>query len=601
MASPRTLSNVQALNGKLAALGLFLAKSAERSLPFFKTLKGCINKKDFKWNAEAKVAFQELKEHLQSLPALTVPRSGETLTLYLAAANEAISAVLLTERKSVQKPIYFVTRALQGAGINYPNLDKVALALVHAARRLCRYFQAHIICVITDQLIRQVLLKPKYSGCIAKWAIELGEHKILYKPRSVVKGHILADFLAKSPTINNSQVQKVTNTPKKDTFTDGASSVEGSGAGLILTDPRRQVITYALRFNFGTSNNEAEYEALMARLELAVHMEAECLEVYIDSLLIANQVEGLYEVNEELMKRYLAKVKELHDHFNSFTITQITQSKNKRTDTLSKLASSSFAHLTKSVMVEVVPCRSHEQANYVPREAHFGSCRAHAGSRSITQKAARLGYYWPTMHRDVTRVVETCPNCHQHTPIIRQPQCEMTRISSPLPFHQWGIDIVGPFPEAPGRVKFLIVAIDYFIRWVEAKPVATISGVIISDNGKQFAINPFREWCEELKIKQDYTSVAHPQANGQTEVTNRTILQGLKTRLGKAKGQWVKELPNVIWAYRTRAHAANRCTPFSLVYGSEAVLPSEIANGRLEDRQRVIPNDSRVSNSFWKG
>ena len=90
---------------------------------------------------------------------------------------------------------------------------------------------------------------------------------------------------------------------------------------------------------------------------------------------------------------------------------------------------------------------------------------------------------------------------------------------------------------------------------MEAEPLATITsqrilrfvcrnivcrfgipGIIISDNGKQFANNPFREWCEELKIKQHFTSVAHPQSNGQTEVTNRTLLQGLKTRLGKAKG-----------------------------------------------------------------
>ncbi|GJW50721.1 reverse transcriptase domain-containing protein [Tanacetum coccineum] len=93
-----TLREVQALNGKLAALGRFLAKSAERSLPFFKTLKGCLNKKDFRWNAKAEAAFQELKSHLQSLPTLTVPKPGETLILYLAAATEAIGAVLLTER-----------------------------------------------------------------------------------------------------------------------------------------------------------------------------------------------------------------------------------------------------------------------------------------------------------------------------------------------------------------------------------------------------------------------------------------------------------------------------------------------------------------------
>ena len=131
----------------------------------------------------------------------------------------------------------------------------------------------------------------------------------------------------------------------------------------------------------------------------------------------------------------------------------------------------------------------------------------------------------------------------------------MTSMSSPWPFYQWGIDLVGPFPEAPGRVKFLVVAIDYFTKWVEAAPLATITGkkilkfvwskivcrfgipgLIVSDNGKQFADNPFRDWCNELNLKQKFTSVAHPQANGQIEVTNRILLQDLKTRLGKAKG-----------------------------------------------------------------
>nr|GEW64866.1 protein NYNRIN-like [Tanacetum cinerariifolium] len=155
-------------------------------------------KKDFRWSIEAEASFQELKSHLKSLPALTTPRPEETLTLYLAAANEAISAVLLTERGGIEKPIYFISRALQGPELNYPCLEKVALALIHAARRLRRYFQAHKICVLIDQPI-QVLLKPKNSGRLEKWAIELGEHEILYKPRSAIKGQILADFIAESP------------------------------------------------------------------------------------------------------------------------------------------------------------------------------------------------------------------------------------------------------------------------------------------------------------------------------------------------------------------------------------------------------------------
>lgn len=104
------------------------------------------------------------------------------LTLYLAVAAEAISVVLLTDRRNSQQPIYFVSLALQGPEINYPNLEKVALALVHAARRLRRYFQAHTICVLTDHPIRQVLLKPEKYGRLAKYAIELGEHDIIYKP-----------------------------------------------------------------------------------------------------------------------------------------------------------------------------------------------------------------------------------------------------------------------------------------------------------------------------------------------------------------------------------------------------------------------------------
>ncbi|KAI3503882.1 hypothetical protein L1887_32347 [Cichorium endivia] len=101
--------------------------------------------------------------------------------------------------------------------------------------------------------------------------------------------------------------------------------------------------------------------------------------------------------------------------------------------------------------------------------------------------------------------------------------------------------------------------------------------ILISDNGLQFAENPFRGWCEERQIRQQFTSVAHPQANGQTEVTNRTMVNGIKKRLGKAKGNWVEELPSVLWSYRATPRTSTQETPFSLVYGSEAMLPPELS------------------------
>ncbi|GJW03912.1 NYNRIN-like protein [Tanacetum coccineum] len=160
--------------------------------------KGCLDKKDFTWIREADKAFEEMKRYIEKLPTLVAPKAGENLIVYLAASKECISAVLMAERGKDQRPIYFVRRVLQGAELNYPVMEKLVLALIHAARRLKRYFQAHNITFLTNKPIRLLLSKPKKSRRVARWAIELVEHKIEFKPRNAVKAQILADFLAET-------------------------------------------------------------------------------------------------------------------------------------------------------------------------------------------------------------------------------------------------------------------------------------------------------------------------------------------------------------------------------------------------------------------
>ena len=140
-------------------------------------------------------------------------------------------------------------------------------------------------------------------------------------------------------------------------------------------------------------------------------------------------------------------------------------------------------------------------------------------------------------------------------------------ITSPWPFSQWGIDIINPLPQGKGQVKFLLVTIDYFTKWVEAEALSTITEakiqsfvwkniicrfgiplMIISDNGRQFNSQAFRDFCSSLGIKNRFSSPGHPQANRQTKVTNRTLLKIIKTRLDDAKGAWPEELSNVLWA-----------------------------------------------------
>ena len=168
-------------------------------------------------------------------------------------------------------------------------------------------------------------------------------------------------------------------------------------------------------------------------------------------------------------------------------------------------------------------------------------------------------------------------------------------MTSPWPFAQWGLDIMGPFPTAVRQLKFLVVGIDYFTKWVEAEALATITEknvrsffwrciicrfgiprVFVPNKGRQFDNNSFWDFCSQLGIKNHYSFPAHPQASGQVEVTNRSLLKIIKTRLEGAKGIWPEELPSILWAYMITTRTPIGETSFRLTYGSEAVIPAEV-------------------------
>ncbi|GJV40993.1 reverse transcriptase domain-containing protein [Tanacetum coccineum] len=206
-----------------------------------------------------------------------------------------------------------------------------------------------------DQPIQQILSRPEVAGRLQKWSIELGEYVIHYRPRVSVKGQILADFIVERPEEDSpdTPMEEEEELPEPwILFTDGSSCTNRSRAGLILTNPEGMEFTYALRFRFDATNNEAEYEALIAGLKIAEQMGVKNLQANVDLRLVANQVNGMYVAKEVDMVRYLEKVKALTGNFKAFTIKQIPKSENKKADALSKIASTSFAHLSKQVLVE---------------------------------------------------------------------------------------------------------------------------------------------------------------------------------------------------------------------------------------------------------
>ncbi|GKB85301.1 reverse transcriptase domain-containing protein [Tanacetum coccineum] len=136
---PRMLKEIQGLNEMLVALSQFLSKDADRSLPFFKALKSGADMKTIQWTANAKEAFQKMKEFIEILPTLIAPIKGKVLIMYLTTLVESISDVLLTEKEKRHVPIYFISRVLQGTELNYPELERLMLSLIYDARRLGRY------------------------------------------------------------------------------------------------------------------------------------------------------------------------------------------------------------------------------------------------------------------------------------------------------------------------------------------------------------------------------------------------------------------------------------------------------------------------------
>ncbi|GJV93019.1 reverse transcriptase domain-containing protein [Tanacetum coccineum] len=241
-----------------------------------------------------------------------------------------------------------------------------------------------------------------------------------------------------------------------------ASSPKGAGAGLVLIGPNDIEYTYAFRLTFPSTNNEAEYEALLSGLRIARQMNISNIEVKVDSKLVASQINGDYEASKDSMIKYLAKAKEYVSGFKSFSIENIPRNINQKADVLSKLASVAFNYLTKEVLVEILNERSTEgvwpkdknearclrakigqytvesgvlfkkgylvpmlrcvgplQANYVIREIHMGSYGMHVGPRAVVRKAVRQGYYWPTMHKDAKKEIEKCDPFQIHAPVPR--------------------------------------------------------------------------------------------------------------------------------------------------------------------------------------
>ncbi|RVW16112.1 Transposon Tf2-12 polyprotein [Vitis vinifera] len=448
---PRNKKELQRLTGKLVALGRFIARFTDELRPFFLAIRKA---GAHGWTDSCQNAFEKIKHCLTQPPILSSPIPKEKLYMYLAVSEWAISAVLFRcPSPKEQKPIYYVSRALADVETRYSKMELTALALRSAAQKLRPYFQAH----------------PVIFG-------------IEFQPRLSMKGQVMADFVleySRRPSQHHES-------SKQEWWTlrvDGASRSSGSGVGLLLQSPTGEHLEQAIRLGFSASNNEAEYEAILSGLDLALALSVSKLRIYSDSQLV---------------------------QFTEWTIEKIKRADNRRADALAGIAASLLSKkpfyclymcnqplchrnfhcntieapkrdgqewtydITEYIRTGTLPGDLKQAHKVRVQAARFtligGTCTSDPSQdltfgRSLAHRAHSQGYYWPTMKK-----------MRQH----------MSK------------DVINVKAEAYASIKDKDVT--KFV-WKNIVCRFGIPQVIIADNGPQFDSIAFRNFCSELNIR----------------------------------------------------------------------------------------------------
>lgn len=353
---PTDLNKLKKLQGHLAYIRRFISNLSGRTQPFTRLMKKGV---PFQWDDKCQNAFDSIKRYLLNSPVLAAPVKGRPLILYIATQPASVGA-LLAQHNDEGKEVacYYLSRTMVGAEHNYSAIEKLCLALIFALKKLRHYMLAHQIQLIARaDPVRYVLNQPALMGRLGKWAVLMMEFDITYVPQKAVKGQALADFLAAHPVPDDSPL--VVELPDEDVFAtdiespwelyfDGASRTESdpdgtprrrAGAGLVFKTPQGGMIYHSFSLlKEECSNNEAEYEALIFGLLLALSMNVQSLLVYGDSQLIIRQVNDIYEVRKPELVPYYDAVQKLMKKFEYINISHVPRSKNASPDALAKLA-----------------------------------------------------------------------------------------------------------------------------------------------------------------------------------------------------------------------------------------------------------------------
>ncbi|RDX83156.1 hypothetical protein CR513_35952, partial [Mucuna pruriens] len=314
-------------------------------------------------------------------------------------AEKAMSVAIVQEREGKQHPVYFISKETSPLllGISRDRLNRLP--------------------------IKQVLRKPDLARRMVTWSVQLSKFNISYKSRSHIKAQVLANFITKMAASG----QETEENNRWFLSVDGASNQLGSGTGVILEGPNR-----SLHFKFKVSNNQAEYETLLAGMKLAKELEARTLTAKSDSKLVTGQLATTYKrgvqrsVNHESVSQLIVEESTVYcaKERRTWMSPLMTYLKNEKLLSDPNEAKKIVRDATKYIIIKgelyrrgfsfpLLRCVEGNEARYVVREVHEGVCDIHIGGLALANKIARVDYYWPTLKNDCMEYVKRCDRCQR--------------------------------------------------------------------------------------------------------------------------------------------------------------------------------------------
>ncbi|XP_051144093.1 uncharacterized protein LOC127260404 [Andrographis paniculata] len=409
-------------------------------------------------------------------------------------------------------------------------------SLVFACTRLEHYILPRETEVVSKvDLIRLILHRPTMQGRLMKWTIRLAPFELRHRPIKAVKGQVMADLLTEftnNKPVVNKMVLYIGTSPWK-MFFDGSRSKGKSRVGVILEGPRTHKISLQLQMEEMT-HNSAEYEALILGLEALIAKGAQSVVICGDSQLVINQ-------------QSIGSVDTVTDWRTEIMI--YLESPSSTTPVGVRLRALYF-QLIEGVLYKrtfegiLLRCLGPEESIKVMEEVHCGICGAHRAGLHMRWAIHRMGFYWPRIFDDCIRFAKGCQECQRHGPLNHLPIVKLHAMVKPWPFKAWALDVIGKIhPASSKQHSFILVATDYFTKWVEAVPLKNatqkeviefilnhiicrfgIPHTLTTDQGLMFIGEKFIEFLAEFNIKLYYSSPYYPQANGLAEAANKIVI-----------------------------------------------------------------------------